>query len=336
MKVDLSAPADEQRDPRPLTRRAEASGYDGVWLSEVKHDPFLGLVLAATVSDRVDLGSSIAVAFSRNPMSTAVLANDLHALSCGRLLLGLGTQVKAHVTRRFSMPWSRPAARMREYVLAMRAIWTAWETGQRLDFSGEFYNHTLMTPMFVPEPHVHGRPVVLLAAVGPAMTEVAGEVADGLLPHGFTTERYLRTVTLPALARGRERVGRRDEPTMICGAPMIVTGSTDEQREQAAAAVRSQIAFYASTPSYAPVLELHGWGDLAADLHALSRAGKWDQMSALVTAEVLDTFAIVADPPAVAEQVHRRFGDIFDRVTLAPPYDLADDVRSLIAAGLRD
>jgi probable F420-dependent oxidoreductase len=335
VKVDLSAPADEQRDPRPLTRRAEANGYDGVWLSEVKHDPFLGLALAATVSERVDLGSSIAVAFSRNPMSTAVLANDLHALSGGRLLLGLGTQVKAHVARRFSMPWSRPTARIREYVLAMRAIWTAWETGERLDFAGEFYTHTLMTPMFVPESHGFGRPAVLLAAVGPAMTEVAGEVADGLLPHGFTTERYLRTVTLPALDRGRERAGRRDQPTMICGAPMIVTGSTDKQREQAAAAVRSQIAFYGSTPSYAPVLELHGWGDLAAELHVLSRAGEWDQMSALVTTEVLDAFAIVADPPAVAEQVRRRFGDIFHRITLVLPYELDDDVRSLIAAGLR-
>jgi probable F420-dependent oxidoreductase len=335
MKVYLAAPADAQRDPRPLARRAEAAAYDGLWLSEVRHDPFLAATLAATATARLELGTSIAVAFARSPMSTAVLANDLQVLTGGRFVLGLGTQVKAHITRRFSMPWGRPAERLREYVHAVRAIWRAWESGEPLEFAGEFYTHTLMPPAFVPEPHPFGPPPVLLAGVGSALTEVAGEVADGFLPHGFTTERYLRTVTLPALERGRARSADPSAPMTVCGAPMIATGRTDEQRCAAAAAVRAQIAFYGSTPAYSGILELHGWGELGADLHALSRAGRWSQMSALIGDDVLGTFAVVAEPDRVVAELDRRFGTVFDRLSLSVPYPVDDGVLDEIAAGIQ-
>jgi probable F420-dependent oxidoreductase len=335
MKIHLAAPVEAQRDPRALARRAEAAAYDGLWLSEVRHDPFVATALAATVTSRLELGTSIGVAFARNPMSTAVLAHDLQALTGGRFLLGLGTQVKAHITRRFSMPWSQPTARLREYVCAVRAIWQAWETGDRLKFAGEFYTHTLMPPAFVPEPHGFGPPPVLLAGVGPALTEVAGEVADGFLPHGFTTELYLRSVTLPALQRGRARSGDPATPFSVCGAPMIVTGRTEQQWRDADAAVRAQIAFYGSTPAYRPILELHGWSDLGADLHELSRVGRWTEMAALVGDDVLGAFAVVAQPHAVVAELDRTYGDVFDRLSVSLPYAIDDEVLDEIVSGVR-
>jgi probable F420-dependent oxidoreductase len=319
MDVDRSIGLGGGVDPRADAAAAEAQGYDGVWLSEVKHDPFVGVTLAATATERARLGTGIALAFARNPMATAAAANDLQAVSGGRLILGLGTQVKAHITRRFSMPWSRPADRMREYVLALRAIWSCWHEGVPLDFRGEFYTHTLMTPMFVPEPHPYGAPPVVLAGVGEAMTEVAGEVADGFLPHGFTTERYLREVTMPALRRGRARRGDPLDGFAVCGGPMVVTGGTAEEMAAAEQHVRGQIAFYGSTPAYRPVLELHGWGALGDELHVLSREGRWAEMSALVSDEALHTFAVVAEPDAVAPEIVRRYGDLLTRVTLYPP-----------------
>lgn len=317
---------------------AERAGFDGFWLSEVKHDPFVGLAVAASVTERVELGTAIAVAFARNPMTMAALADDLQALSRGRLLLGLGTQVRAHITRRFSMPWSHPARRMREYVLALRAVWDTWDTGALLDFRGEFYSHTLMTPMFVPQRHGFGPPPVLLAGVGQAMTEVAGEVADGFLPHGFTTERYLREVTLPALLRGRARTGRSLDGFVLKGSPMVATGRSAAELAQAVAGVRSQLAFYASTPAYRPVLELHGWGALGERLHALSREGRWADMGPLLDDEVLHTFAVVGAPAEAGTEVVRRYGDVFDRVTPYLPYDadpslVTEVVGSVRAAG---
>jgi probable F420-dependent oxidoreductase len=335
MKIDVAAPVQAQRDPRRLARHAEVAGYDGLWLSEVRHDPFLAVALAATQTETIQLGTSVAVAFARSPMSTAVLAHDLQALAGGRFLLGLGTQVKAHITRRFSMSWSHPAARLREYVLALRAIWAAWESGETLGFDGEFYAHTLMPPAFVPEPHGFGPPPILLAGVGQAVTEIAGEVADGFLPHGFTTERFLRTVALPALRRGRDRGREPGSPIVVCGAPMIVTGRTEEEHLAAAAAVRAQIAFYGSTPSYRPVLEQHGWDDLGAQLHELSRAGRWTEMAALVDDDVLGTFAVVAAPERVGVEVGRRYGELFDRVSISLPYPVTVDVLDQIAAGIR-
>lgn len=317
MKIDVTLLPTGPADVRPAAEAAEAAGYSGVWAAEVSHDPLLSLALAATATERVDLGTHIALAFARNPMSLAVAAHDLQAVSGGRFSLGLGTQVKAHITRRFSMPWSRPASRMREYVLALRAIWNCWEDDTVLDFRGEFYQHTLMAPMFVPPSHGYRSPRVLLAGVGKAMTEVAGEVADGLLCHAFTTERYVREVTVPVLERTRPN---GLEGFALIGAPLIATGATQEDFEFAVARIRKQIAFYASTPSYRGVMELHGWEELADELHALSRDARWDDMGHLVDDAVLNAFAIVGEPESVADEVLRRYGSLFERCTLYTPY----------------
>jgi probable F420-dependent oxidoreductase len=268
-------------------------------------------------------------------MITATMANDVQLLSKGRLLLGLGSQIKPHIEKRYSMPWSHPAPRMREYVLAMRAIWSCWNEGEPLNFRGEFYKHTLMTPFFNPGPNPYGTPKVYLAAVGELMTEVAGEVADGLLIHPFTTERYLREVTLPALERGLVKSGRTLEGYPISYAGLIATGDNDADRAEAATAVRGQIAFYGSTPAYRPVLELHGWGELQSELNALSRLGEWKAMGELINDDVASAFSIAAAPGEVGGEVERRFGDVISRFSIYAPYALDDESRHAIIASVR-
>ncbi|MGH9305254.1 MAG: LLM class F420-dependent oxidoreductase [Acidimicrobiales bacterium] len=313
-------------------RRAEADGYDGAWATEIGHDPLLILAEAAKATERLELGTAIVVAFGRSPMITATLANDVQLLSKGRLLLGLGSQIKPHIEKRYSMPWSRPAARMREYVLALRAIWEAWNTGEKLAFRGEFYTHTLMTPFFSPGPNPYGPPKVVLAAVGEKMTEVAGEVCDGLLVHSFTTESYLREVTLPALGRGLHAGGRDRAGFQVCYSGFIVTGSEEEMAARAGL-IKAQIAFYGSTPAYKGVLDLHGWGDVHGEMNALSKRGEWSKMGELVTDEMLDAFAIVAPPGGVAARVSERFGDGVDRFSFYMPYKLDAELWSEMLSG---
>jgi probable F420-dependent oxidoreductase len=311
-------------DDVPATARdLEARGYAGVWASEVDHDPFLPLLSAGQATDRLQVGTAIAVAFARSPMTLATTAYDLQRYTHGRFVLGLGTQIKAHVERRFSMPWSPPVARMREYVAALRAIWTSWQDGTPLRFQGEHYRHTLMTPMFAPDAHPWGPPPVHLAAVGPAMTRLAGEVADGLLAHGFTTERYLRERTLPALEDGLAASGRARSDVTISLPGLVVSGRTDDERAGAAAAVKATIAFYGSTPAYRPVLELHGWEALADELHVLSvsrRQDKWTAMRDLVDDDVLAAFAVVAGPDEVAAAVRERYSGLVDRFSVYASY----------------
>ena len=316
-------------------RLAEEIGFDGGWSTENQADPFLPLALAAEHTSRLVLGPSVAIAFARTPMTLAYVAADLQRYSGGRFVLGLGSQIRPHVEKRFSMPWSRPAARMREFVLALRAIWSAWEHGGPLEHRGAFYTHTLMTPAFTPPHHPHGPPRVFLAAVGPHMTEVAGEVADGLLAHPFLTERYLREVTLPALARGRAR-GGRDVSTD--GAPFELGLSAFVALDDAdLEAVRRQISFYGSTPAYRPVLDLHGWGELQTELNGLSKQGRWDDMVGLVDDEVLGAMCVTGTPAEVAAELVRRYGDVAQRVRfnrpgeVPPPdrfADLVDAMRS--------
>jgi probable F420-dependent oxidoreductase len=317
-------------------RAAQDAGYQGAWLLETTHDPFLSAALGAQATTRIEFGTGIAVAFARSPMTVAVCANDLQRLSHGRFLLGLGSQVKAHITRRFSMPWSHPAPRMREYVLAVRAIWASWHDSTPLRFEGEFYRHTLMTPTFDPGPNPFGYPPVLLAGVGEAMTTVAGEVADGFICHGFTTERYLREVTLPALARGRQRAGLSLDGYQIAGMPFVVTGTTEEEFAAARQATREQIAFYASTPAYRPVLDRHGWGDLQDELTAMSKAGRWQDMAGLIDDPILDAIAVVAEPGDVAAQLRRRYGDVFTRLSLYLKAPLPPGALEPIVAELAD
>jgi probable F420-dependent oxidoreductase len=316
-------------------RDAELAGYDGVWAAEVGHDPLLILAGVATTTNSIQLGTGILVAFGRSPMITAMMANDVQLLSKGRLLLGLGSQIKPHIEKRYSMPWSHPAPRMREYILALRAIWSCWNEGTPLSFRGDFYRHTLMTPFFNPGPNPFGPPKVFLAAVGERMTEVAGEVADGLLVHPFTTERYFREVTLPALDRGLAKSGRTRGDVEISLSGLVATGSTDEQRDEALHKVRGQIAFYGSTPAYRGVLELHGWGDLQTELNARSRTGDWEAMTDLVTDEVVETISIVEPVASVALGVGERFGDFIDRFSLYTPYSLEDESRNEIVHGLQ-
>ena len=298
---------------------AEQLGYDGWNAPETQIDAFIGSAVAAERTERIELTTAIVVAFGRSPMTVALQANDLQALSHGRFVLGLGSQIKPHITRRFSMPWSHPAPRMREYVLAVRAIWESWATGGRLDFRGDFYTHTLMTPFFNPGPNPFGNPKVMIAAVGPLMTEVAGEVADGILCHGFSTERYLREVTVPALERGRAKAGLPLDGFEISAPSFIVARDSEEERASGAEFVRGQIAFYGSTPAYRPVLELHGWGALGEELNVMTKRGEWDKIASLVDDEVLHTFAVIGTPEEAVAEFRKRYGDVVTRVTLSLP-----------------
>jgi probable F420-dependent oxidoreductase len=318
MKVDGAIALDPAQAPESA-RAAEASGYDGAWCPETNHDPFVSLTLAAEHTERLELGTAIAVAFARNPMSLATTANDLQLLSKGRLMLGLGSQIQPHIEKRFSMPWSHPAPRMREFIAAMRAIWASWNDGTRLAFRGDFYTHTLMTPFFNPGPNPYGPPKVYLAGVGPKMTEVAGEVCDGFLCHGFTTERYLKEVTIPALIRGRAKVGKTLDGFEVAGPFFVITGTNDDEVKAADSMVRSQIAFYGSTPAYSAVLELHGWGDLQSQLNWLSKEGRWSDMAELIDDDVLDAFAVVAEPDRVAPELLQRFGGTVTRLSFYMP-----------------
>jgi probable F420-dependent oxidoreductase len=313
--------------------KAEQSGYDGVWSAETNHDPFLPIAVGAAATEKLEFGTGIAVAFARNPMTLAVLANDLQLLTKGRFMLGMGSQIKPHITKRFSMPWSHPAPRMRELILAIRAIWNTWETGEPLAFRGEFYTHTLMTPFFNPGPNPYGNPKILLAAVGELMTEVAGEVGDGFLVHGFSTERYLREVSLPALERGAAKAGKTRLDLTVSYPGFIVTGPDEQTMEAAAKGVREQIAFYGSTPAYRPVLELHGWGDLQPELNTLSKRGEWVQMGELINDDILNAFAVVAPLDRVATEVRNRFEGMVDRFSFYAPYKVDPDMWKGVLAG---
>ena len=313
---------------------AEAAGYDGVWTAETNRDPFFPLLLAAEHSSRLELGTGIAVAFARNPMILANIGWDLQAYSKGRFNLGLGSQIRPHIEKRFSMPWSHPAPRMREFILAMRAIWDCWQNGTGLEFRGDFYQHTLMTPFFNPGPSEYGPPAVYLAAVGERMTEVAGEVADGLLIHAFTTEPYLREVTLPALDRGLARAGRSRSDIQLSYPAFVITGSNDDEVRAADSSARRQIAFYGSTPAYRGVLDFHGWGGLQPELNALSKQGKWAEMGELIDDEVLQAFAIVCAPDQVAPAVTARFGGTVDRISFYAA-NAAEGGWGTVLAGLR-
>ncbi len=319
MQIDSMAYLSTVTRGGELGEQAEDFGYDHWWAPETEADAFLSCAVAAEQTSTIGLGTGIAVAFARNPMTVAIQANDLQVLSGGRFVLGLGSQIKPHIERRFSMPWSHPAPRMREFILAIRAIWSSWETDEKLDFSGDFYSHTLMTPAFSPGPNPHGNPKILLAAVGPKMTEVAGEVADGIFCHGFCTERYLREVTLPALERGAARAGRTLEGFEITAPGFVVARDGEEEIAAGIEFARMQIGFYGSTPAYRPVLDVHGWGELQETLNGLTKRGAWDELASVIDDEVLHTFAVVGAPEDAAREVQRRYGDAATRLTLPVP-----------------
>jgi probable F420-dependent oxidoreductase len=331
MKIDAGLIAADLAQVPARAREIEAQGFDGCVSAEIASDPFLPLLLAAEHAERLELMTSIAVAFARSPMTLANLGHDLNAFSKGRFLLGLGSQIQPHITKRFSMPWSHPAPRMRELIQAMRAIWACWYAGEKLAFRGEFYTHTLMTPMFTPTNTQYGAPKVLLAAVGPKMTEVAGEVADGMIVHGFTTPKYVHEVTLPALERGLAAAGRSRKDFQLACPVFVVTGRDAREWEQSRNGVCKQIAFYGSTPAYRGVLELHGWGALQGELNAMSKRGEWDAMGSRITDEILEQFAIVAQPNEVPAQLKKRYGSSIDRVLATFAFNDASQRKQALA-----
>jgi probable F420-dependent oxidoreductase len=318
MKVYTTAPLEDPRDARTAYTRLEEIGYDGAFSFEAKHDPFLPLVLASENTSTLRLGTAIAIAFARNPMNLANLAYGMQSISGGRFVLGLGSQVKPHIEKRFSMPWSKPAARMREIVLAIRAIFDAWEGKAKLDFRGEFYRHTIMIPAFDPGPNPYGPPPIVTGGFGPLMTQVAGEAADGFIAHPFNSRKALLENTMPALEAGLAKSGRKREDIEIIAATLTVTApSHDEQEFEASKlAARKQLAFYGSTPAYRPTLDCHGWGDLHLELNRMSKEGKWDDMTHLISDEILETIAVVGPREDIAARIHERLGGIADGVSL--------------------
>ena len=328
--MDLAFHGDPALLPAMARRVEERGTVGGLFVSEAVHDPFVALTLAAVNTTRLQIGTSIALAFARSPMSMAYSAYDLQRLSGGRLLLGLGSQIKPHIERRYDMPWSRPSARMREYVEALRAIWHAWQTGERLSFRGEFYSHTLMPPLFDPGPLGFDAPPVWLAGVGPRMVETAGAVADGFLAHPLVSRDYFADALVPQLAAGGESAGR-DQGIEVCALAMVVTGRTEESLREAVAATRRQIGFYASTPAYRTVLDHHGWGELHELAHQCTVRSQWDRLESLVDDEVLHTFAVVGEIDRVGPAVRQRFAGLADRVMLSIPYP-ADDTLALDVA----
>lgn len=324
--LDLAFHGDPATMPSVSAAIEERGSARGLFVSEARHDPFVSLALAAVSTSTLQIGTSIALAFARSPMAMAYPAYDLHRLSGGRFILGLGSQIKPHITRRYAMPWSRPAARMEDYIAALRAIWHTWQTGEKLDFRGDFYAHTLMPPLFNPGPLGFASPEIWLAGVGPRMVEVAGATADGFMCHPLLSRSYLADALLPAIAAGR---ARSDRPAFTLSAmAMVATGRTEEDLARAIAGTRRQIGFYASTPAYKTVLDHHGWGDLHETAHTFTLRGRWSELGDLVDDEMLHTLAVVGEIPEVARELRTRFDGLADRVTLSIPYD-ADELLAL-------
>lgn len=334
LKIDTSLMFDPVK-VGSMAGELERAGFDGAYTFEGQNDPFISLAAAAMSTQRMDLMTSIAVAFARNPMSLAYQANDLQLLSGGRFILGLGTQVKAHIERRFNMPWSHPAARMREMVQAIKAIWHSWETGEKLKFEGEFYQHTLMPPTFAPPANPHGAPAIYIAGVGPLMTRVAAEVGEGLFVHPFHSPQSLQQISVPAVLQGLEIAGRSRSEFVISAQAITATGLNEEQLRAAEFSARSQIAFYASTSAYLPVLQVHGWEAMQGEANRLSREGRWEEMAALVDDDILHTFALVGEPEVVAQKLQQRFAGSVERVSpviYAPDTALLTTLLSAIRA----
>src|SRR5690242_2113371 len=315
MLVDAAVTTTGLMDVPTAARAIEAAGYDGLYTFEGQHDALFPILLAAEHTTRLELTTAVVIAFGRSPMTLAQAAYDLQLASRGRFNLGLGTQIKPHIEKRYSMPWSHPAARMRELVLAIRAIWSSWHEGTKLDFRGEFYTHTLMTPFFNPGSSPYGLPRIFLGGVGPRMTEVAGEVADGFMVHPFSTEKFMRETTRPALEAGAKTAGRTLADIEIAFPNMVIVAENDQELEQGRNALRPRLAFYGSTPAYKIVLDAHGWGDLQPELNRLSKTGDWGTMSSLITDEMVDTFAIVGPPEEIGARTHKRWGDLLQRVS---------------------
>jgi probable F420-dependent oxidoreductase len=308
--------ANPLRDVAGLARAAEEIGFAALWTPETGHNPFLPLALAAEHSQRLGLGTAVAIAFPRSPMVTAQIAWDLAAFSGGRFTLGLGTQVRAHIERRFSAPFDQPVARLRDYILALRAIWNSFQGGARLSYRGEFYQHTLMTPFFNPGPIDHPAIPIYIAGVNSRLAQLAGELCDGFHAHPLTTAKYLREQLRPQIAAGAAKAGRDPSACVVAGSAFVITGHDSETTERSRAFVKQQIAFYASTPTYRPVLACHGWESVGEALSQLASQQRWGEMPALVHNEMLAALAVEAPPERLGAALRERFDGLLDRVGL--------------------
>lgn len=314
----------------------ESMGFDGVFTLDTNVDPFFNLLLAAEHTEKLELMTGVAIAFARSPMTVALQTWNLHQFSRGRMMLGLGSQVQAHIEKRFSMPWHSPAKQMREFVLAVRAIWSSWQTGEPLQFRGDYYTHTLMTPVFSPGPLDFPMPKIFIGALGPKMVEVAGEVGDGIYGHPFNTMKFIKEVQLPALQKGLDKSGRSLADFIVPAMIITVSGRNTEEMASAEHAARRLLAFYGSTPAYYPVLELHGWGDLGPRLNAMSKEGRWDEMTRLFSDEMMAEFCVIGRPEEIPDLMAERCDGLVDRITLYTPYHSDPGMWSAVIRGIKE
>lgn len=337
MRVDFYFPPSTPRRAGPAAQRAARVGFDGFFTAETSHDPFLPLMVAAGAAPGMELGTAIAVAFPRSPMVTAMTAWDLAEASGGNFILGLGTQVRAHITRRFSTEWGSPGPRLRDYVLSLRAIWDAWSGQESLRYEGEFYRFSLMTPFFDPGPISPPHPPVAIAGVGPYLSRLAGEICEGFHVHPFHTVAYLDQVVLPNLAEGAAAAGRSADDCQRIATVFVVTGTDASEMEQSMELVKQQISFYASTPSYAPVLEASGW-DFGPELTAMSKRGRWEEMAGVITDEVVEEIGVVAPVDKLGSAIRRRYGHRLHRAGLynvGGAAGLDDDALSQVVSDIK-
>jgi probable F420-dependent oxidoreductase len=320
MKLNAVAMGAPTRNLADLAAKLERAGCHGLHFAEIGHDPFLSVAAAAAGGKELVFGTSIALAFTRSPTTLAYMAHDLNTATGGHFVLGLGPQVKPHIERRFGLSWSEPVERMREVVLAMRAVWASWQSGGPLNFEGKIFKLSLMPPAFRPEATPYAPPPVYLAAVGPKMAELAGEVADGLFIHAFTTEPYVRQVLMPAVEQGLERADRKRKDFEVCYAAFVADTTAAESLEAARAQARQAVAFYASTPNYRAVLDLHGIGELQPRLQQMTRQGTWTEMADMIGDDVLDLFCITGTPDELAQGLQNRWGGLVDQISLPADY----------------
>lgn len=330
LRIDAEIATDALAEIPDLARKAEEFGFDCVWANETKHDPFVQIALASSTTHSISLGTSIALAFTRSPTTIAYAAWDLQNVTGGRFLLGLGSQVKGHIERRFGMKWESPKLKMKEVLTSLRSVWTCWQKGERLDFQGRFFRIDLMTPFFNPGPISHPDIPVYIAAVNKGMYRLAGEEADGLHVHPLHTERYLREVMQPEVSKGLAASHRTREDISIAASVFAAVGDDESQIRNVREAYRTQVAFYASTRTYRSMMELHGWGDVCDRLHQHSVRGEWDKMGAEITEDILDRFVVEGTWSGIGRGIKERYGDTIDRVRLYIPFDGRPGWKSMV------
>ncbi|MFO7927625.1 MAG: TIGR03617 family F420-dependent LLM class oxidoreductase [Halobacteriota archaeon] len=330
MRIDAYTPSPEITEIGDIAAAAERMGFDGFWVTETKRSPYTLLTAAGSRTDDIDIGSAIAVAFPRSPMVTAYTARDIQQLTGGRLLLGLGAQVKGHMERRFSVEfeWEKPGPRLREYVQVLKHLWDVWESGGEVDFRGDFYEITLCPEDFRPEPSGDAPPEIYVAGVNPFNLKLAGDLCDGLHIHPINSPEYIEEVVVPNVEKGAA-IGDRDPDEVTLSAQTFAITGRGEEREKAREAVRQQIGFYGSTRTYRTIFDVHGWGDVSDTLHDLSTAGRWDELGEHVTDEMLEAFSVEADWPDLRAALEERYEHV-DRVSLYTPFDGGDRWRHLL------